>query len=77
MTRCRGFLAWPLSHRWDDQESQGSSLSLAKTIKAAQALSPRASADPRVCAAWDRVIDGLRKAGMSEEPSTLSSDQLF
>jgi len=42
-------------------------LSLTKTIKAAQALSPPASADPRVRAAWDRVIDGLRKAGMPEE----------
>jgi hypothetical protein len=38
-----------------------------KTINAAQALSPPASADPRVRAAWDRVIDGLRKAGMPEE----------
>jgi hypothetical protein len=34
--------------------------SLTKTIKAAQALSPPASDDPRVRAAWDRVIDGLR-----------------
>jgi len=31
---------------------------LTKTIKAAQALSPPASAEPRVRAAWDRVIDG-------------------
>jgi hypothetical protein len=33
----------------------------------AATLSPPASADPRVRAAWDRVIDGLRKAGMPEE----------
>jgi hypothetical protein len=38
-----------------------------KTINAAQALSPPASADPRVRAACDRVIDGLRKAGMPEK----------
>ena len=71
MTRCRAsWLSWrgrSCRIGWDDQKSQGSSLSLTKTIKAAQALSPPASADPRVRAAWDRVIDGLRKAGMPEE----------
>jgi hypothetical protein len=68
MTRCRGsWLSWrgrSCRVGWDDQDSQESSLSLTKTVKAAQALSPPASADPRVRAAWDRAIDGVRKAGM-------------
>jgi adenylate cyclase len=50
-----------------DEEQRRSAVSPFKTIKAAQAIAPPASADPRVRAAWDRLIEGARKAGMPEE----------
>jgi adenylate cyclase len=50
-----------------DEEQRRSAVSLFKTIKATQAIAPLASADPRVRVAWDRFIEGARKAGTPEE----------
>jgi hypothetical protein len=50
-----------------EEEQRREAVSPFKTIKAVKAVAPPPSADPRVRAAWDRAIDGLRKAGASEE----------
>jgi tetratricopeptide (TPR) repeat protein len=51
-----------------DEEQRRNAVSQFKSIKAAKAvLTPLPSADLRVRAAFDRVIEGLRKAGMPEE----------
>jgi adenylate cyclase len=51
-----------------DEEQRRNAVSPFKSIKAAKAvLTPPPSADLRVRAAFDRIIEGLRKAGMPEE----------
>jgi hypothetical protein len=77
----RGFFL-PGLCRWDDQKSQGGSLSLTKTINAAQALSPPQAPGPRVSAGWDRVIDGFarlacRRNDCGRSQALNSSSNLF
>ena len=51
-----------------DEEQRRNAVSPFKSIKAAKAvLTPPPSADLRVRAAFERLIEGLRKAGMPEE----------
>jgi hypothetical protein len=50
-----------------EEQQRRSAVSPYKTIKAAQAIAPPANADPRIRAAWDRLTEGARKAGMPEE----------
>jgi len=42
-------------------------LSKVKNVAVLKAFAPPPSADPRVRATFDRIIDGLRKAGMPQE----------
>jgi len=50
-----------------DAEQRVAALSKVKNIAAAKARAPPPSADPRALATFDRIIEGLRKAGMPEE----------
>jgi len=51
-----------------DENQRRSAVSPFKSVKAiAAAVTPPPSADPRVRGAWERYIDGLRKAGLPEE----------
>jgi adenylate cyclase len=50
-----------------DAEQRRAALSKVKNVAALKVFAPPPSADPRAHAAWDRAIEGLRKAGMPEE----------
>jgi adenylate cyclase len=50
-----------------DAEQRRAALSKVKNVAALKALAPPPSADPHVRATLDRVIEGLRKAGMPDE----------
>jgi adenylate cyclase len=50
-----------------DVQQRRAPLAKVKNIAALKALAPPPSADPRTRATFDRVIEGLRKAGMPEE----------
>jgi tetratricopeptide (TPR) repeat protein len=50
-----------------DAEQRCAMLTKFKNIAVVKAFAPPPSADPRVVATFDRIIEGLRKAGMPEE----------
>ena len=50
-----------------DAEQRRAALSKVRNVAALKAFAPPPSADPRAHAAFDRAIEGLRKAGMPEE----------
>ena len=50
-----------------DAEQRRAAVSKVKNVAALKAVAPPPSADPRTRATFDRIVEGLRKAGMPEE----------